>query len=100
MFLSLSDVEEDGLTLAAEIDIKCIERCAVAHRAGRDQRLAPLWLFDDVEHGVIGIGRRLVAEIHPRRKTDIDAARSNPEVDVRSHGLSAASAHDRAWLDG
>src|SRR5579871_1983890 len=97
---SSSDVEEDGLALAAEMNVKGKDRRAIAHRARRDQGLAARRGLDDVEHGIVGIGGGLIAKVHPRGKADIDASRGNPDVDVRRHRLSPAPPHDRARLDG
>src|ERR1700759_739598 len=97
---SFSDVEENRLVRAAEMDVECVDGLALARRTRRDQRLPALRLLDDVQHRVAAVGRGLVAEIHPRRKPDVDAAGRDPEADVRRHGLAAAPSGDRAGLDG
>src|SRR4051812_26432644 len=94
------DVEKDGLAFALEIDVEDIHDLAPPLLTSRDQRLASGWLLDDVEHRIGGVEIALVGEIHPRRQADIDAARSEPKIDVRRHRLVAVPAGDGSGLDG
>src|SRR5258707_15428213 len=63
---NLSDVEEHRLPIALKIDVECVDDRTVSLRPGRDQRSAPLWLLDDIQHRILGICRFLVAKIHTR----------------------------------
>ena len=55
-------------------------------------------VLDAGEHRALGVGLFLVAEIHPRVQADIDAARDDPEGDVRRHQAAVREGH-AAGLD-
>ena len=56
------------------------------------------WI-DDIQHRVLRVRRFLVAEIHTGCQADVDAPRGEPNVDVRSHRLSALAAKNASRLD-
>src|SRR5581483_8799253 len=93
-----SDVEEDRLSFALQDDVEGIHRPALTYSALRDEGRPPRLLLDQVEHGVGGIERRLVGEIHARGQADVDAARHDPEADVRRLRLGAPAARHRPRL--
>src|ERR1700733_15384807 len=94
-----SCVEKDCLPIALQADVECVNDDAVALGTGRDQRLPTLGWIDDIQHRVLRVRRFLIAEIHTGRQADVDAPRREPNVDVRSHRLSALAANDASRLD-
>src|SRR4029079_2717732 len=95
-----SNIEEHSLPIALKINVERIDESTVAFRSRRYQCLAPFRLLDNVQDRIIGIRRFLVAKIHARSEADIDAARGQPEIDVRRHRLAALTAHHASRLDG
>src|SRR5215831_17003321 len=81
------------------MDVESVDGLSFLLGPRSDQCLTSLRLFDDIEHGVAGVGRGLVTEIHARCEPDVDPTGGDPETDMRRHGFSAASSRDRTGLD-
>ncbi|MGY4280839.1 uncharacterized LabA/DUF88 family protein [Bradyrhizobium sp. LM2.7] len=94
-----SNVEEHRLLRPLQIDRERIHDLVGALAALGDQRRTPHRLLDQVQHGIGGIRRFFVREIEPRVEPDIDAARDDPDVDMRRTS-AARFVRDRARLDG
>ena len=71
------------LGLALEADIQSVGELPAVFGAGRDQGFAPARIHDALEHVVLGVGLGFVSVIETGVETDIDAARDDPERDVR-----------------
>src|SRR3712207_3714738 len=89
-----SDIEEYGLPVALQIDVKSEGAVELAG----DQRRAQRWILDRGEHGVCRVSLLLVGEVDPRDELPEQPAREDRDVDVRRLG-SAIGAGDGAWLD-
>src|SRR4029077_2902484 len=81
------------------MNIESVDDRAAAFGAWRDQGLTAFGLLDDVQHRILGIRRLLVGEIHARCEADIDAARGEPEIDVRRHAPTSLATHHGSRLD-
>src|SRR6056297_1123422 len=95
VMVGASHVEEYGFGIALKADVEMI----VAALGTSDQSLPPVRLFYERQHRVGGIGGFLIPEIHPGAEANIDAARHQPEVEMRGHE-AAIAAHDGAGFDG
>src|SRR5882724_5325786 len=82
------------------MNVEGVDDRAIPFRSRRYQRFAPLGLLDNVQDRIVGIRCVLVAKIHARREADIDAARGQPEIDVRRHRLAALTTRHASRLDG
>ncbi|CVI62631.1 hypothetical protein AGR9A_Lc20185 [Agrobacterium salinitolerans str. Hayward 0363] len=91
-----SDIEKHGFAFALKADIETID---VAFLFFSDKRGDAAFLFDAGKNRVGGIGLLFFREIHAGLEADIDAARDNPEGDVRRHRSAIAKRH-LAGLDG
>src|SRR5260221_7516847 len=95
-----SGVEEHRLPIALKKDVESVDDCTVSLGPGRYQRSAPLRLLDNVQDRILGICRFFVIKIHARGQADIDAARGQPKIYMRRHGLTAFAADYASRLDG
>src|ERR1700676_184448 len=95
-----SDIKEHRLPVALEMDIEGVDDGAVTLGPCSDQALASLRLLDDVQDRILRVRRFLVAKIHAGGEADIDAARGQPEIDMRRHRLAALAAGHASRLDG
>src|SRR5690606_1222582 len=83
-----SNIEEHRFLLALQANVEGIDGTIAALGARRDQGWHPHLVLDTRQHRALGVGRFLVGEVHARVQADVDAARDDPEGDVR--GLRAA----------
>ena len=60
-----SDVEEDSLVFALDLDVETVDDLPVAFRSLGDQGRPTALPFDQVDHRIGGIGLGLVIEIEP-----------------------------------
>src|SRR5690606_4810895 len=86
--------EEDGFVFALKMDVETHGVTFTPADKGRHAYA----MLDPGKDWVFGIRLLLVGKIHARIEPDIDAARNNPEIDVRRHQATVAEG-DPAWLD-
>src|ERR1700733_11926756 len=82
------------------MNVEHVNICPLALLPPRQKGLPPDRGFDYAQHRILFVQGGLVRKIHAGGEPDVDATRHQPDIDVRSHWLVAATSDHRTGLDG